>query len=83
MAQGLTRATLVTKGTVCHLCGQDGATTADHVIPRSKGGADVLGNLEPAHNACNRARSDMDLDAWFRLHPLPTRPALTPSREWT
>jgi 5-methylcytosine-specific restriction endonuclease McrA len=81
-AQRLTALTLRIKGTVCHLCGQPGATSADHRRPRSKGGTDALTNLEPAHLACNRARSDMDLSEWFARHPLPTRQPLAPSRNW-
>lgn len=81
-SQRLVALTLAAKGTVCHLCGADGATTADHVVPRSKGGADGLDNLEPAHMSCNRARSDMDLTTWRALHPIGPRPALAPSREW-
>lgn len=80
-AQQLTTLTLVVKGTVCHLCGQLGADSADHVIPRSIGGPDVLENLEPAHGSCNSSRQDMPLADWFRLHPRPVR-ALPPSREW-
>lgn len=79
----LTAMTLAHYGTRCHLCGQEGADSPDHVIPRSKGGNNALANLRPAHRACNRARSDTDLDEWFRLHPIPTRPALQPSRKWT
>lgn len=69
-------------GTRCHLCGGEGADSPDHVIPRSKGGTHALENMRPAHRACNRARSDMDLSEWFTRHPLPTRAALPPSREW-
>ncbi len=32
--------------------------TFDHVIPRSKGGADDIGNLQLVHWACNVARGD-------------------------
>lgn len=51
---------------ICHLCGQPGADTADHVIPVSKGGALYdLHNLRAAHhNAwpnCNRVRGDRDI----------------------
>lgn len=81
-ARELTAQTLATKGRTCHLCGGPGATTADHVVPRSKGGRDELHNLEPAHMGCNRARGDQDLVEWFARHPLPVRPALAPSREW-
>jgi 5-methylcytosine-specific restriction endonuclease McrA len=74
--------TLAVKGTVCHLCGTDGADTADHLLPRSAGGANELANLAPAHRACNTQRGTMPLTVWFARHPLPHRPALTPSREW-
>jgi 5-methylcytosine-specific restriction endonuclease McrA len=55
-------------GTDCHICGTaidlkaptkvgaDGwelALHLDHVIPLSKGGADTLGNIRPAHAKCN------------------------------
>lgn len=32
----------------------------DHVIPRSKGGADTVDNLAPAHRRCNREKWDTD-----------------------
>jgi 5-methylcytosine-specific restriction endonuclease McrA len=73
---------LTTKGRTCHLCGRPGANSADHIVPRSKGGGNLLTNLEPAHRACNRDRGDLDLDEYRRRHPLPSRPALPPSRDW-
>lgn len=73
---------LAVKGRTCHLCGLPGATTADHKQPRSKGGNDDLANLEPAHQACNSVRGDLDLAEWFARHPLRTKPVLAPSREW-
>jgi 5-methylcytosine-specific restriction endonuclease McrA len=77
-------ATLARWGTTCHLCGQDGANTADHLTPRSKGGSDdVEANLRPAHRSCNIARGAMTVGEWFRLHPRPTRPHLAPSGRWT
>lgn len=82
LSQRLTRLTLDTKGTVCHLCGQDGADTADHVVPRSKGGPDSLENLEPAHGSCNYARQDRTMAEWWASHPKATKAALAPSREW-
>lgn len=75
--------TLARWGRTCHLCGTPGATTADHLIPRSKGGTDdVEANLRPAHHSCNSVRGDRDLPTWFAAHPIATRPALAPSREW-
>jgi 5-methylcytosine-specific restriction endonuclease McrA len=32
--------------------------TRDHVIPRSRGGTDDIGNLKPAHHGCNRDRGN-------------------------
>lgn len=64
----LVRLTLATYGTRCHLCGTTGATTADHLVPRSKGGGDDLANLRPAHLSCNSARGAMDLGEWRASH---------------
>lgn len=73
---------LARKGRTCHLCGQDGATTADHLVPWSHGGRNVLANLAPAHQGCNSARQDQPLTQWFARHPLRARSTLAPSREW-
>lgn len=63
-AARLVAATLAEYGTTCHLCGAEGATSADHLIPRSRGGPDTLDNLRPAHLSCNKRRGDMTLDEW-------------------
>ena len=34
----------------------------DHIIPLVKGGTDTLDNKQPAHRACNRAKSDTTPD---------------------
>jgi 5-methylcytosine-specific restriction endonuclease McrA len=60
-AQQFVRATLATYGTVCWLCGLPGATSADHIIPRSKGGAVYnLANLGPTHTRCNESRGNRE-----------------------
>lgn len=82
-SQRLVALTLATYGTMCHLCRQPGATTADHLVPRSRGGTDSLDNLRPAHLACNSARQDLPLSEWFRRHPPVDAAAVAPpSREW-
>lgn len=50
-------------GTVCHLCGREGADTADHLITRKQIrdlGLDIdefdPENLRPAHARCNKSR---------------------------
>ncbi len=63
---------LNTYGTACHICNIEVDLTAprraghkgwelglqlDHVIPLSKGGADSLPNVKPAHGKCNLAKA--------------------------
>lgn len=61
-AAELTAATIATKGSLCHLCGLDGATSADHDPPRrdliARGvlDPDLLEFLFPAHLLCNQRR---------------------------
>ena len=45
-------------GDTCHLCGKPGADTADHIIPRSRGGDNSLENQRPAHRSCNSSRGN-------------------------
>lgn len=60
-AQQYVRLTLAEYGTVCWLCGLPGAKSADHVIPRSRGGAVYsLLNLGPTHKRCNESRGNRD-----------------------
>lgn len=60
-AQQYVRLTHAEYGTVCTLCGLPGSDTADHIIPRSKGGAVYdLRNLAPAHRRCNESRGNRD-----------------------
>lgn len=52
----------------CGICGEDidyalaypdlRSFVVDHVIPINRGGDDTLDNKQPAHNTCNRAKSD-------------------------
>ncbi len=50
---------------ICAICGGKmndgtyiGQSTLDHVIAKSRGGADRLGNLVAAHRGCNIRKSD-------------------------
>lgn len=60
----------------CHICGDKiileignpDRLSLDHVIPLSCGGTNVKDNVAPAHNRCNKARSNMTLaefDLWL------------------
>jgi 5-methylcytosine-specific restriction endonuclease McrA len=54
-------------GRHCHLCGQAGADTADHLIPVSvwPEGRWVISNVRPAHRDCNSQRQAAPLaDTW-------------------
>lgn len=82
-AQQMSKLTLSTYGTICHLCGRNGAKTADHIVPRAAGGSDALSNLRPAHLLCNALRRDMPLEQWYEEHPLPRMGnRAEPSRKW-
>jgi 5-methylcytosine-specific restriction endonuclease McrA len=49
-------------GGICHLCGQPGADSADHLVPYSQGGTNTMDNLRAVHHdvepRCNRARGN-------------------------
>jgi 5-methylcytosine-specific restriction endonuclease McrA len=46
---------------ICWICGLPGANSADHLIPRSKGGNHSDANLAAAHMYCNRQRGNRDM----------------------
>lgn len=73
-AVALTAACLEEHGTICWLCGQPGATTADHILPRSLGGTNELDNLRPAHHRCNSARGNRP--------PKRKQTSIPTSRQW-
>lgn len=70
----LVATTLANKGTVCHLCGMGGATSADHDPPRQElvrrgvPDPDDLRFLNPAHLVCNHRRGTQPLTPELRAH---------------
>ncbi len=38
---------------ICHLCGEPGADTAHHLVPKRLGGADHPANLRAIHCGCH------------------------------
>lgn len=60
-------------GGICHLCGKPGATSADHLVPVSRGGTNDPSNLKAAHPYCNRVRSNRSIElAQTQLTTQPT-----------
>lgn len=51
------RQVIAAHGGICHLCGQPGATIADHVVALAEGGADSSENLRPAHPGCHARKT--------------------------
>nr|WP_255511149.1 HNH endonuclease signature motif containing protein [Micromonospora sp. WP24] len=52
------RALVLADGPVCSLCRRRTATTADHILPLSRGGTNDLANLRPACGPCNYGRGN-------------------------
>lgn len=65
------------KGRICILCGHDGSTDVDHIIPKSQGGSVFdPANHAPIHGVrgcptcgrkCNREKADLPLHLVQRL----------------
>ena len=71
-AQEYVKRTLETYGTLCWLCRLPGANTADHIVPRSRGGAVYdLANLGPAHKHCNESRGNRPPEAYSLIEDGP------------
>lgn len=49
----------------CQYCGASGASDVDHIIPRSTGGLNVLGNVTLACDGCNSRKNRFHLDLMF------------------
>lgn len=85
-AQRLVALVLAHKGTVCHLCLEPGADSADHEPPRSvllrEGVADpdALRFLQPAHLRCNIIRKARPVDDHLRAELAAARAGHTPAR---
>lgn len=50
----------------CVLCGKlilkESEISAEHIIPKSKGGCNTVENLKPSHSLCNNLRGTMDIE---------------------
>lgn len=71
------RRTLLRDGPSCEYCGEPFANTADHILPRSRGGGNEPENLAPACKTCNEQKLDFtpaEWEAWRRGRGLPWPP---------
>ena len=49
-------------GNVCLCCGKHGKLRADHVVPISMGGRNIITNIQPLCPSCNSKKSNMTVD---------------------
>ena len=60
---------------ICQYCGKKSDLTIDHVIPKSRGGADIWENLATACEKCNVKKGNKTpKEAEMTLHKKPYRP---------
>jgi len=62
--QRLRRVVLAHDRGVCAACGQPGADTVAHIVPRKQGGADTPANLRSLHAACHSRESAARGERW-------------------
>lgn len=63
-------------GNKCVYCGSHSDLTIDHVVPKSKGGADTWENLVTACNKCNNKKGDRTPEAaGMNMNIIPYRPS--------
>lgn len=55
---------LVEEANKCAYCGSTEALHWEHIIPRSRGGPDIIDNQVQACQKCNLSKSDKDLFEW-------------------
>lgn len=51
-------------GNLCAKCGSGSKVTADHIVPLSRGGSNLIGNIQPLCRACNASKGTRTI--WFR-----------------
>lgn len=60
---------LIRDAYICALCGKGGADSADHIVPRARGGTHDMANLQAAHSWCNSRKGAHHMDG----KPRPSR----------
>jgi 5-methylcytosine-specific restriction endonuclease McrA len=65
----------------CSRCGSTEDLTADHIVPRAKGGRNVFSNVQVLCRACNSAKRDRDGGTGPPRETTPSEPAPKFSRK--
>lgn len=68
---------LLASGPSCEYCDEPFATTADHILPRSRGGGNEPENLAAACRSCNEEKLDFtpaEWEAWRKAKGYPWPP---------
>ena len=55
-------------------CKRKNLMTIDHIIPQSKGGKNTWENMITACRSCNGEKSDLSLEEFGKIIPVPKRP---------
>ena len=66
----------------CSYCGSKENLTLDHIIPRSKGGADHLTNVLCACEPCNKSKAHFDWEQWYLKQPFFDQKRYDKINEW-
>ena len=80
VGRSLRKAVVKVYGSDCFACGKHleaGQVTIDHILPKSKGGAADILNLQPLCEPCNQEKADQppiekEITLHFPLRPLPS-----------
>ena len=66
----------------CAYCGSDNHITIDHIVPRSKGGADFTKNVVCCCHSCNQDKSHTPWEEWYFFSGVFSNERYEKIKEW-